>query len=435
MNFVKEDIEIVSGAKVPRLSVEYPSLPARKTKEIDILKSCLQLKFESVVVRGQEAGDLPKPEDLVKLPAFVEARRNDARFLEEERRQERHRAQEAERERIEKERAEAEKRRARELIKQEQRKKRLEEKEKRRQERLEAKREALIIAKEEKKKRYEEQYEKWNETVKERKHALEVLQEKLVVAQEKKKALEDEIKSIDEDKQRYLQKLRDLALKPEAEVDKAKEQKDQREDRTDVKNVKRSFSLSDRKERKEGQSNAGSLGVGKPQTDGGGMRGSVQTGSVGSLEKKFTIRRHDDDLRKSRTYTPSISTVRSDRERDPPAFTVRSDRERDPPISTVTSDRERDRSADRMRPQFSIRRGLPRSNPGDRFNRPRPSLPDRRDDRERYYDRNRDEGRDRFGDREGSRRLHQDRRPMYTFRDGYQRGRPSERFRRESSPR
>lgn len=210
MNFVKEDIEIVSGANVPRLSVEHPSLPARPLKQTDILKSCLQLKFESVVVRGQEAGELPKPEDLVRLPAFVEARREDARFLEEERRQEMHRAQEAERQRIEKERADAEKRRAREMIKQEQRKKRLEEKEKRRQERLEAKREALMVAKEEKKKRYQEKYDKWNETVKERKHALDVLREKMVATQDEKKALEDDIKTIDAEKQRYLQNLRDL---------------------------------------------------------------------------------------------------------------------------------------------------------------------------------------------------------------------------------
>jgi hypothetical protein len=210
MNFVKEDIEAVSGAKVPRLSVEYPSLPARKTRQIDILKSCLQLKFESVVVRGQMTGELPKPVDIIKLPAFVEARHEDARFLKEERRREMQRAQEAERQRIEKEHAEAEKRRARELIKQEQRKKKLEEKEKRRQERLEAKRDALIVAKEEKKKRYEEQYEKWSGTVKERKQALEVLKEKMAAAQEKKKALEDEIKSLDIEKQHFLQNLREL---------------------------------------------------------------------------------------------------------------------------------------------------------------------------------------------------------------------------------
>jgi len=201
------------------------------------------------------------------------------------------------------------------------------------------------------------------------------------------------------------------ALKPEAGEDKEKKQKDQKEDRGDVKKAKISFHSSDKKERKDEKSNAGTVGVGKPRMDEEGIRRTVQPLIVDSLEKKFTIRRHDDDSRKSRAYIP--------------------------PASTIRSDRERDRSADRMRPKFSIRRGLPRSHSGDRFDRPRPSFQDRRDDRERHYDRNRDNGRDRLGDRdrEGSRRLQQDRRPMYDSRDGYQRGTPSRRFRRESPPR
>ena len=195
------------------------------------------------------------------------------------------------------------------------------------------------------------------------------------------------------------------ALKPKEE-DKGNRQGDKRDDRGDGEKAKSRLPSSEKKERREEKSRAGNMGIGNSRTDGGSLSGKVQPVRVDSLEKKFTIRRHDDDTRKSRTFNTSISTTRSDRERD--------------------------RSADRMRPQFSIRRGLPRSHHGER---PRPFLQDRRDDRERYYDRNRDDGRDRFGDREGSKRLHQDRHPMYDSRDGYQRGTPSRRFQREKSPR
>lgn len=195
------------------------------------------------------------------------------------------------------------------------------------------------------------------------------------------------------------------ALKPKEE-DKGIKQSDQRKDTEDGDKTKLRLPSSEKKDRKEGQSVAGNVGIGNTRTDGGSLRGKVQPARIDSLEKKFTIRRHDDDPRKSRTFNPHTSTTRGDPERD--------------------------RSADRIRPQFSIRRGLPRSHPGER---PRPFSQDRRDDRERFYDRNRDDGRDRFGDREGSKRLRQDRRPMYDSRDGYERGTPSRRFRRENSPR
>lgn len=203
---------------------------------------------------------------------------------------------------------------------------------------------------------------------------------------------------------RMMKKMFLQALKPKEE-DKGIKQSDQREDRGDADKAKLRLPSSEKKESKEGQI-AGNVGIGNTRTDGGSLRGKVQPARVDSLEKKFTIRRHDDDQRKSRTFNPHTSTTRGDRERD--------------------------RSADRIRPQFSIRRGLPRSHPGER---PRPFSQDRRDDRERFYDRNRDDGRDRFGDREGSKRLRQDRRPMYDSRDGYERGTPSRRFRRENSPR